>query len=172
MKQYCPRIHTIHQERDPGIRSSCRMHCAAEIRPDLYKAGCLGVRKILSWLRENPCTEISFAKASSRCGAPTSAGAPTAGTATRENQGSAEGSGESVHSKRTAFPPHPPLFLSVMGKNLGMTSGAAMYLLGACTCQRFSKQGSRQLPLCITRSPVTESLLIQLLAGVSPGAGC
>lgn len=151
MKQYCPGIHTIHQERDPGIRSSCRMRCAPEIRPDLYKAESLGVREILAWLRENPCTEISFAKASSHCGAPASASALAAGTATRGKQGWGEGSEEGVCSKRTAFPPHPPLFLSVMGENLGMTSGAALYLLAACACQRFSKQGSSS-SLCASPS--------------------
>lgn len=85
-------------------------------------------------------------------------------------RGWGEGSGEGVCSERTAFPPHPPLFLSVMGENLLMTCGTATYLLGSSAYQRFSEQGSRQL-LCAALSPVTENLLKQLLAGVSPCAG-
>lgn len=43
------------------------MHCAAEICPDLYSAGPLGVKKIPAWMRENPCAEISLAKSAPHC---------------------------------------------------------------------------------------------------------
>lgn len=98
---------------------------------------------------------------------------PCSGHSHWGKQGWGEGSGEGMCSKRTTFPPHPSLFLSVMGESLLITSGAAVYLLGGSACQRFSEQGSRQLFLCATLSPVTENLLKQLLAGVSPCArGC
>lgn len=115
-KRCCLGICTGRWKRGPGIRSSCRMRCAAEIRPDLYNAWPLRVRKILAWLRENPCAEISLAKPPPRCGAPALAGAPAAGTSTGGKQGWGEGSGEGVCSERTAFPAHPHLFLWVLGK--------------------------------------------------------
>lgn len=63
-------------------------------------------------------------------------------------RGWGEGSGEGVCGKRAALSQHLPLLLSVMGKSLLETSGAAVYLLGTCACQQLRQQGAGSSLLC------------------------
>lgn len=80
--------HSIVWESAPAagreVQASARhAGCVVLLRYALTFTMPLGVRKILAWLRENPCTEISFAKFPSRCGAPAPPRAPAADAATR-----------------------------------------------------------------------------------------
>lgn len=62
--------------------------------------------------------------------------------------------------KGAAFPHHLPLFLSVVGKSLLGTPGAAGYLLGVWACQWLREQAA---PSCAALSLVTGALPKQVL---------
>lgn len=139
--------HSIVRESAPAAgravqASARRAGCVVLMRYTLTFTMPLGVRKILAWLRENPCTEISFAKFPSRCGAPVPSGAPTADTATRRKQGWGEGSVEGVRSQRTAF---PPLFLSVMGESADHPLGLLCTCWALCSRQQAAPSACRRL---------------------------